>query len=296
MKEENRIDSFSRRKAIESVYGCPKCHGSLSKTSSAYTCPTDGSYRIDEGGRPFLIEKEIFIDNEKEHETGVNWLKSFLKRWPKLYYSVWHLFCPVLMLRHGPRMIVDFIPPEIPIIDLGSGPERLGARFLNVDVYPFPEVDIVADAEHLPFKDGTVGALVSESMLEHVPHPTYVTREIMRVLKPGGIVYVSAPFIHPYHASPDDFNRWTISGLKELFPDLEIVKSGVRSGPWSAFLMFLAYWLGVVFSLGSRKVAPFLAHVFMLVLGPLKYFDILFMDIPGAEAVAAHLYIIGRKK
>lgn len=291
-----QIDSLARRESVETSLCCPKCRKPLVRSSGSYVCPVDGSYRIDDSGRPFLIEKEIFINNENEHESGVNWLKSFLKRWPKLYYSIWHVFCPVLMLRHGPRMIADFINADTTIVDLGSGPERLGDRFLNVDVYPFPEVDIVADAERLPFRDNSIDALVSESMLEHVPHPRHVASEISRVLKPGGMVYVSAPFIHPYHASPDDFSRWTISGLKELFPDFEIIKSGVRSGPWSAFLMFLAYWLGVVFSFGSKKIAPFLAHVFMLILGPLKYFDFLFMDIPGAEAVAAHLYIIGRKK
>lgn len=288
--------SDERRRTLEHALSCPECHAKLSRTPEAYKCAQHGTFRIDSTGRPFLIKKEIFFENETEHESGINWLKSFLKRWPKLYYSVWHVFCPVLMLRHGPRMIADYIQKEASIVDLGSGPERLGERFVNVDVYPFPEVDIVADAESLPFQTDSIDAIVSESMLEHVPHPTLVAREMVRVLKKGGMAYVSAPFIHPYHASPDDFNRWTISGLKELFPDLDIVKSGVRSGPWSALLMFLAYWFGVVFSLGSRKVAPFLAHVCMLILGPFKYLDVLFIDIPGSEAVAAHLYIIGKKK
>ena len=82
---------------------------------------------------------------------------------------------------------------------------------------------------------------------------------------------------------------------KFLFPELEIVESGVRSGPWSALLMFLAYWLGVICSFGFKKATPFLAHIFMLVLGPLKYLDLLFARFPGAEDVSAHLYIIGRK-
>ena len=60
--------------------------------------------------------------------------------------------------------------------------------------------------------------------------------------------------------------------------------------------MFLAYWLGVIFSFGSKKTAPFMAHIFMLILGPLKYLDLLFMYLPGSEAVSAHLYIIARKK
>jgi ubiquinone/menaquinone biosynthesis C-methylase UbiE len=129
-----------------------------------------------------------------------------------------------------------------------------------------------------------------------VPDAHLVAREMVRVVKSGGYIYVSAPFMHPYHASPDDFNRWTISGLKHMFSDLEIMESGVRSGPWSTFLMFMAYWLGVIFSFGSKKLSPFFAHIFMLVLGPLKYLDYIFIYMPGSDAVATHLYILGRKK
>jgi hypothetical protein len=108
-------------------------------------------------------------------------------------------------------------------------------------------------------------------------------------------LYVSAPFIHPYHASPDDFNRWTMSGLKHLFKDLEVVESGVRSGPFSALLMFLAYWFGVILSCGSKKAAPFITHFLMLVMGPFKFLDFLFYWMPGADAVATHLYIVAKK-
>jgi SAM-dependent methyltransferase len=265
------------------------------RNDSGYVCEEHGTFATDREGRPFLIEGKVFEENESKHLSGVNMLKSFLKRWPKLYYLVWQIFCPVLMVQNGPQKIFKYRTNNATILDIGSGPQRLDARFINVDVFPFPEVDVIADAAMLPFADGTIEGLVTESMLEHVPDPTAVAREMVRVLKPGGVLYASAPFVHPYHASPDDYNRWTVSGLKALFPDLEIIESGVRSGPWSAFLMFLAYWLGVVFSFGSRKAAPFLAHVFMLVLGPLKVFDPLFAAMPGAEAVAAHLYIIGRK-
>ncbi len=275
---------------------CPQCKSFLEKGDGELICKTHGVFKIDSEGRPLLIEKNVFAKNSEEHESGVNSLKSFLKRWPKLYYLVWHVVCPVMMLVNGPRMILNFAKKDGVVLDIGSGPERLGKEFINVDVFPFPEVNIVANATELPFKDNSVDAAVSESMFEHVPDAYIVAKEMVRIIKPGGYIYVSAPFIHPYHASPDDFNRWTISGLKHLFPELEIVKSGVRSGPWSAFLMFLAYWLGVIFAFGSRKLAPFLAHVFMIVLGPLKYLDYFFMKFPGAEAVAAHLYILGKKK
>ena len=283
-------------KDTSAIVSCPFCKGKLSHKKGEYTCAVHGAFLIDSSGRPLLIDQKFLEKEGAEHTSGINWLKSFLKQFPILYYSVWHIFCPVLMIENGPRKILKFTAPNASIVDVGSGPERLGEEFINLDVYPFPEVDIVADAEALPFKDGSVDAVVSESMLEHVPHPTVVAKEMVRILKKDGVLYASAPFIHPYHASPDDFGRWTMSGLKELFGELEIIEAGVRSGPWSALLMFLAYYLGVIFSLGSKKAGPFLAHVFMLVLGPLKIFDPLFSHLPGAEAVSAHLYIIGRKK
>ncbi|MEK7609647.1 MAG: glycosyltransferase [Patescibacteria group bacterium] len=275
---------------------CPFCKESFLKIKNVYQCRQHGFFITDESQRPILIEKQVYEKNRTQHESGVNWLKSFLKQFPRLYYSIWHIFCPVMMLVNGPRMILRKVPKGSIIIDIGSGPERLGKEFINVDIFPFPEVDIVSDATQLPFKDNTVDATVSESLFEHVPDAHKVAREMVRIVKPGGYIYVSAPFMHPYHASPDDFNRWTMSGLKYMFRDLKIVESGVRSGPWSTLLMFMAYWLGVIFSFNSRKTAPFLAHVFMLVLGPIKYLDYLFIYIPGSEVVATHLYILGRKK
>ncbi len=243
-----------------------------------------------------FINKEVFKRNAQEHKTGINWLKTFLKQFPALYYFIWHLFCPVLMLVNGPKKIRKYLKPETKILDIGSGPHRWGEDFINLDVFPFDEVDIVADAEHLPFENNSIEALVSESVLEHVPNPKAMTNEMIRVLKPGGYAYISVPFIHPFHASPDDFNRYTINGLQHMFRDLEIIKKGVRSGPLSALLMFLAYWLGVILSFGSRKAAPFITHILMLVIGPLKFLDLIFMWIPGSEAVATHVYIIVRKK
>jgi glycosyltransferase involved in cell wall biosynthesis len=275
---------------------CPFCKADLLKSDSGLVCKTHGHFTIDSSYRPILIEKSVYEKNSSEHESGITWLKSFFKQFPKFYYALWHYACPAMMLVNGPRMILDRVPKKGIVIDVGSGPERLGREFINVDVFPFPEVDIVSDATQLPFKDNTLDGAVSESLFEHVPDAHLIAREMTRVVRPGGYVYVSAPFIHPYHTSPDDFNRWTLSGLKHMFKDMEIVEAGVRSGPWSAMLLFLAYWLGVVFSFGSRKLAPFLAHIFMLVLGPLKYFDFLFIHMPGSEAVATHLYILARKR
>lgn len=284
------------KKDYSDIICCPFCKSNLEKIGGHYLCKTHGPFKVDDMGRPFFIGEKILKENTTEHKSGINWLKSFLKQFPRLYYFIWHVFCPVMMLVNGPRMILKYIKTDSIVVDVGSGPERINKDFINIDIFPFPEVDIIADATELPFRNNSIDAVVSESVFEHVPDADKVANEIARIVKSGGYVYVSTPFITPYHASPNDFNRWTISGLKHLFPDFDIIKFGVRSGPWSALLMFLAYWFGIIFSFGSTKLSPFMAHVFMLVLGPLKYLDYFFMKIPGTEAVAAQLYILGRKK
>jgi glycosyltransferase involved in cell wall biosynthesis len=282
-------------KNTEKMIVDPEEHKPLKKIGNLLVAQNGKEYRVDGSGRPFMLSLQSINHFSDEHEKGINWLKSFFKQFPLLYYAIWHFFCPVLMLVNGPRKIRNFIPKGTKVVDVGSGPERLGEEFINVDIFPFPEVDIVADGSSLPFADNSLDAIVSESVLEHVAEPKKVAGEIIRTLKVGGFVYISTPFVHPFHASPDDFNRWTKSGLKQLFKELEIVDSGVRSGPVSALLMFLAYWFGVIFSFGIKKLAPFITHFLMLFMGPFKFFDFLFYWMPGADAVACHLYIVAKK-
>lgn len=294
-KPQNVAPDPERQKRLLPHIACPKCRESLHIDGKKITCPNNHEYTFSKEGTPILADGRFYEANEEEHLSGVNWLKSFFKQFPGVYYFIWHLFCPVLMIQNGPKKILNYTSKGALIADIGSGPDRVSPEFINVDIFPFPGVDVAGSADAIPFKDATFDGLCSESLLEHVADPGGVAEEMSRVLKPGGILYASAPFIHPYHASPDDFNRFTTSGLKQLFPGFEVLEVGVRSGPWSAFLILLAYWLGVIFALGSRRAAPFLAHIFMLILGPFKFLDILFSKLPGAEAVSAHLYIIARK-
>jgi ubiquinone/menaquinone biosynthesis C-methylase UbiE len=64
---------------------------------------------------------------------------------------------------------------------------------------------IAADAEHLPFKDGVFDRIVCTEVLEHIPDDRAGIRELVRVLKPGGLMAVSVPNYLP------EVLFWTIS-------------------------------------------------------------------------------------
>ncbi|MFD1298902.1 class I SAM-dependent methyltransferase [Lysobacter gummosus] len=74
--------------------------------------------------------------------------------------------------------------------------------------------DVFADAAHLPFADGVFDAVICLEVLEHVPDPQRVLDEISRVLRSGGVVWLSMPFLYPIHDAPHDYQRFTLHGLK----------------------------------------------------------------------------------
>ena len=69
-------------------------------------------------------------------------------------------------------------------------------EWINLDIVKFEGVDIVADAsEHIPLETGSVDEIRCIHVLEHVTRDKYplMLREMHRVLKPGGVLYVEVP-------------------------------------------------------------------------------------------------------
>jgi SAM-dependent methyltransferase len=92
----------------------------------------------------------------------------------------------------------------------------------GLDIHPGNCVDLVGDAHFLGrfLRAGSVDAVVSGSVLEHLQAPWLFAAEVNRVLKPGGLVYHIAPGAWPAHAQPNDFWRMSAEGLRVLFgPD-----------------------------------------------------------------------------
>ena len=103
----------------------------------------------------------------------------------------------------------------------GSGTEELWSNknidIISIDIIGNKNVDYIADAHYLPFKNETFEAVWIQAVLEHVISPEIVVKEIFRVLKDGGIVYSETPFMQQIHMGKNDFTRFTASGHRYLF-------------------------------------------------------------------------------
>lgn len=91
--------------------------------------------------------------------------------------------------------------------------------YIGVDIQAGPNVDVVADAHRLSqaVEPGSVDAILSFSVLEHLVFPWKVALEINRVLKPGGLAFIATHPLWPAHELPADFWRFPVGGLVHLF-------------------------------------------------------------------------------
>jgi SAM-dependent methyltransferase len=93
------------------------------------------------------------------------------------------------------------------------------ADFGKVDDKKYAHLDYVCRLEELPMADGTYDLVLCSQVLEHIPDPVAVLKEIRRVLKPGGQAWVSAPLFYEEHEQPYDFNRYTQFGWRRMAED-----------------------------------------------------------------------------
>ena len=64
---------------------------------------------------------------------------------------------------------------------------------------------VCADATKLPFEDSVVDTVIMNDAFEHIPDPEKALKEALRVLKPGGRVYINfPPYYHPFGAHLSD--------------------------------------------------------------------------------------------
>jgi SAM-dependent methyltransferase len=179
------------------------------------------------------------------------------------------------------------------VLNVGAQREVLGPQVINVDIFRLQGVGLVGDAHRLPVRSASIAGVISTGVLEHVRDDRQVVAEFLRCLKPGGGLYVEAPFLQGYHPDPTDYRRFTGAGLRLLLADLEEVESGVTHGPASA-------WVWVTSELLASPFGPYLLQVAVRslagwFLSPIRFLDALLVRRPHAHRAASGFYFIGKK-
>jgi SAM-dependent methyltransferase len=181
------------------------------------------------------------------------------------------------------------------VLNLGSGSAGHERGVVNLDIRPFQGVDICARGERLPFRDRSFAGVLMRGVFEHVEHPQTVLDEVKRVLRSGGFLYVEVPFLQPYHASPQDYRRFTLHGLRSFLTGFQETRSGVQIGPGSTLAWVVREASASILAFGS----PFLYRKALALVGWLTFWlrglDRLVVERDYVANSASALYYVGVK-
>ena len=283
------------QEAFQEILCCPDCRSNLLREAGSLVCGECGAHYPIADGIPHFVES-LADSGIASSEPWLNSLKNKLKAYPNFYWFLANVCSPVMPTGKSPQVLLNRLPSSAVVLNLGSGTKRISSSVLNVDLLPFKEVDIVADITRLPFQDSSVDGVINEVALEHIPDCQTAITEMQRVLKSGGYLYASVPFLLGYHPSPDDYHRWTIQGLIADFDRLETIETGIGGGPTSALLWILQEWLAMFLSFNIPLLYKALWIILMVLTSPLKLLDLVLSRYSMAWKIASGFYYLGVKK
>lgn len=96
--------------------------------------------------------------------------------------------------------------------------------YVGVDLMDGKGVDVVLPAEQLSSRFDGVDVVIATELLEHIEFWKKAIAEMKKILKPGGLLLVTArgPGF-PYHPHPGDFWRFDQADFRKIFSDMEIL-------------------------------------------------------------------------
>jgi SAM-dependent methyltransferase len=172
------------------------------------------------------------------------------------------------LVRRGARRVADwvdlqysFLLPQVAraalhargrLLDVGCGDKPYEAIFRphvteyvgieHEGVFPSTHAssaerrpDLYYDGKRLPFADHSFDTVLSIQVLEHTPKPQALLDEMARVLRPDGLLILSAPFSARLHEEPYDYFRYTPHGLRALCGEsgLEVIEMWNQGNIWA---------------------------------------------------------------
>jgi SAM-dependent methyltransferase len=152
------------------------------------------------------------------------------------------------------------------LLDLGAGNQPfkvwysgLAEKCVAVDVSPAPGLDVLSMAAPLPFASATFDTVLCTSVLEHVHDAEAVVNEIARILRPGGRIIITIPFLYPTHEAPYDFWRTTHWGLRSVLTrhGLEVDTVAAQGGPVLLVAHYLIVGFAQLLMLFARRLGRF---------------------------------------
>jgi SAM-dependent methyltransferase len=200
--------------------------------------------------------------------------KEFIVKWYSIFSE------PSYFIRKGLYKSVRSLAPQLQgkVLDFGCGSKPYKELFTNAASYTGldievsghqhknEEIDVYYDGKIIPFDAQYFDNIFSTEVFEHIFNIDDVLPEINRVLKTGGQLLITCPFVCPLHEKPYDYARYTSFGIKYLLEKHGFrVKEQIKTGNYiEAAAQLKMYYINYMLPQKPRILYMLLYQVFLL--------------------------------
>ncbi|MBX9779714.1 MAG: class I SAM-dependent methyltransferase [Chitinophagaceae bacterium] len=130
------------------------------------------------------------------------------------------------------------------LLEAGTITKYTGIDLANSEYHNKVVPDAYWDGYTIPFNDNEFDFVIATEFLEHYYDTAHILTEIRRVLKPGGQLFFSVPYIYSLHEVPYDHHRFTPYALKTTFEKTGFISSEIypRGGFNYSLLIMMSLW------------------------------------------------------
>ncbi len=115
--------------------------------------------------------------------------------------------------------------------------EYIGLDIASARDYGGPKPDITWDGLHIPLENASFDSAMATEVFEHCFDINTIVSEVSRVLKPGGNLFFTVPYIWPLHEVPYDNYRYTPFSLTKILENNGFESINIKpTGGWNASL------------------------------------------------------------
>ena len=180
----------------------------------------------------------------------------------------------------------------ISILDAGAGESVYKKHFSHcnykaIDLavgesrWNYANLDYVGHLHEMPIENEVFDAVLCTQVLEHLEWPRESVKEMHRVLKPGGKLFMTVPMAQDEHQIPYDFFRYTSFGLNSIckhagFREVHVTPFG---GLWVRWAYELPRALSIFPSAGILSDKPTALGIALLPIKAIALLGIRFFQV-----------------
>jgi len=228
----------------------------------------------------------------------------FRPRWYSVFFNPY--FIGRSTLYQQIKKFANKVSVEAKILDVGCGNRPYRSIFKS----PFYEgidieggghvdkekiVDKFFDGINIPYPDQQFDIIICTQVLEHPLDPKKLVKEMNRVLKTQGKVFITVPFVCNEHEIPYDFRRFTRYGLEQLLTEnnFKITNLIPTTGISGVIGQMSSAFIFESLTFRSPMIKTILA---VLILGPIQIISLFFDWLTGKCWITLDYVIIAKKR